>query len=281
MKYILHLILLLCSLLCLIPLVIVISASLSDEAALSEYGYGFWPSKLSLSAYNYIFQQPEQILTSYGVTLLVTLTGTALSILIMSLLAYPISRKDFVWKRSISFYVFFTMLYSGGLVPTYIIVAQVLHLKDTIWVLILPYVVIPWFVLLLRTFFASIPDEIVESGKLDGLGEYRLFFQIVVPLSTPVLATISLFSTLNYWNDWFQALLYIDDRTLMPLQYLLYSVMTNADAVNSSMNSTTAAMPTETVKMATAVIAVGPILFAYLFFQKYFVRGLTVGAIKG
>lgn len=269
------------SLLAVIPLVVVVSASLSDEAALAREGYGLLPAQFSLEAYAFLLRQPDQLIRSYSVTVAVTALGTVLSLLVTSLLAYPLSRKDFQLRRGFSLYVLFTMLFSGGLVPSYMVVSRVFQLKDTIWALILPYLVIAWFVFLLRTFFATIPDEVIESAKLDGVGEYRLFVQIIVPLSTPVLATIGLFCTLNYWNDWYLALLYIDDRDLMPLQFLLMNIMKNIEVMNSSVNTTTSIIPADTVRMATAVVAIGPIVFVYLFFQRFFVRGLTVGAVKG
>lgn len=269
------------SALCFVPLLIVVSASLTDESSLVNDGYALLPRQFSAAAYVYLLGQPKQIAVSYGVTTFVTVVGTLLSMLVMGLLAYPLSRRSFRWKKGISFYVFFTMLFNGGLVPTYMVVAQMLHLKDSIWALVLPYVVVPWFVLLLRTFFATIPEEIIESAKIEGVGEYRLFFRIVLPLSAPVLATVALFCMLNYWNDWFLALLYVDSRNLMPLQYLLYNIMKNIETLNMSTNTTYTQVPSETVRMATAVVAIGPIIFGYLFLQKYFVRGLTVGAIKG
>ncbi|MDG0808050.1 carbohydrate ABC transporter permease [Cohnella rhizosphaerae] len=266
---------------CVLPLVIVISASLSSERSLVEWGYSLLPREFSIAAYAYLWHQPDQLAASYGITTFVTVTGTLGGLLLSSLLAYPLARRDFRWRRPLSFYVFFTMLFNGGLVPTYIVVSQVLHLKDTVWALILPYLIVPWFVLLLRTFFAMLPVEIIESAQMDGFGEYRLFFRIVLPLSTPVLATVALFASLNYWNDWFLALLYIDDRRLLPLQYLLVTIIQNIEAINMSANTVTTAAPAESVRMATAVLAIGPIVFVYSFLQKYFVQGLTVGAIKG
>lgn len=280
-KTLFYFVLVIISLFCVLPLVIIISSSFSDENALVNFGYGFLPREFSLEAYRFLFNQPEQLVRSYEITIFVTIFGTAASLLVTSLLAYPLSRKDFRMRNGLSFYVLFTMLFNGGLVPTYIVITKVLHLKDTPWALILPYLIIPWFVLLMRTFFATIPDEIIESAKMDGIGEYRLFWQIIMPLSTPVLATIGLFCTLNYWNDWYLALLYIESRNLIPLQYLLMNIIKNIEVINSSTNTTTTLIPSDTVRLATAVLAIGPIIFVYLFFQKYFVRGLTVGAVKG
>ncbi|WP_079913311.1 carbohydrate ABC transporter permease [Paenibacillus sp. 32352] len=270
------------ALLCVIPLILVISSSLTEEKNLAQYGYRLWPKEFSLSAYAYVFKNGEQLLTSYGVTALVTAVGTLLGLLVCSLLAYPMSRKDFRFRNGLSFYVFFTMLFNGGLVPTYIVVTQFLHLKDTIWALILAHTVSAFYVLLLKTFFATIPDSLVESAKLEGAGEFRIFFGIAAPLAKPALATVGLFFTLIYWNDWFQALLYIDDRDLLPLQYLLVMLMTSIEFMDLNPNATSGMemVPTETVRMAMAVLAVGPMSLVYLYFQKFFVRGLTVGAVK-
>lgn len=267
---------------CLVPLLLVVASSLTSERSLAEGGYRLWPAEISLSAYAYIFRNAEQLLTSYGVTVLITVAGTLLSLLVCSLLAYPMSRRDFRFRNGLSFYVFFTMLFNGGLIPNYILVTQVLHLKDSIWALILTHVVNGFFVLLLRTFFATIPDALIESAKLEGAGEFRIFFRIAAPLSKPALATVGLFFSLIYWNDWFQALLYIDNRSLLPLQYLLMMMMNSIDAIASDPNLSAYSeqVPTETVRMAMAVLAVGPMAAVYLYFQKFFVRGITVGAIK-
>ncbi|MDF2924475.1 MAG: transporter-like protein [Paenibacillaceae bacterium] len=270
------------ALFCLLPLALVVTSSLTEETTLAKYGYSLWPKELSLSAYTYVFRNGEQLLASYGVTALITVLGTLIGLLVCSLLAYPMSRKDFRLRNPLSFYVFFTMLFNGGLVPTYIIVTQFLHLKDTLWVLIFTHTVNAFYVLLLRTFFATIPDSLIESAKLEGAGEFRIFFQIVAPLATPALATVGLFFTLIYWNDWFQALLYIDNRSLLPLQYLLVMLMTSIEFMDLNPNATSGMemVPTESVRMAMAVLAVGPMSVIYLFFQKFFVRGLTVGAVK-
>ncbi|TBL80030.1 carbohydrate ABC transporter permease [Paenibacillus thalictri] len=272
------------TLLCLVvllPIAVLVSASFSSENALVQHGYSLLPQQFTTAAYGYILSNPRQILASYGVTVFVTMVGTPASLLITALLAYPLSRKDFFYNRQLSFYVFFTMLFNGGLVPWYIVVTQIFHLKDTLWVLIVLHLVTPWYVLLMRTFFSALPHEIVESAKIDGVGEYRLFLQIILPLSAPVLATVGLFSALMFWNDWWLGLLYIEDRDLIPLQYLLYTTVKNIEVLDSLPTSTGTAIPSESARMAMAVIAIGPIALLYAFFQKYFVRGLTVGAIKG
>jgi putative aldouronate transport system permease protein len=278
---IIHLILLILSIMALVPFLMLISASFSSEIAIGKYGYTLFPQKFSMEAYDYLFRDFGQILNSYLITLIVSLGGSSVGLLIMSLLAFSLSRKDFRFRKPLSFYVFFTMLFNGGLVPWYILITQYLHLKNTMFALILPYLVIPWFVLLLRTYFAGLPTELFEAARIDGASEWRLFFQIVLPLSTPALATVGLFSLLQYWNDWWLALLFIDDRKLFPLQYLLYTIQSNIDAIsqNPEMNSGVI-IPTQGVRMAMAVLAIGPIIFAFLFVQRYFVRGITLGGIK-
>ena len=200
----------------MIPLLLIVMASITDEKTLALNGYQLWPAKFSGYAYEFLWKQPEQLLYSYGVSIFVTVVGSALSLLIMSMLAYAISRRDFALRGIISFYVFFTMLFSGGLVPYYILMTRTLHLKNSLLALILPYLVMPFFVLLLRTYFASLPRDLIDAAKVDGASEWRIFFRIVVPLSTPALATVGLFSVLLYWNDLWQALLFIDSQRMYP-----------------------------------------------------------------
>ena len=280
-----HGVLLTVSILFLIPLVVVVSASLTDEIALTRNGYGLWPSQFSLDAYNYILLDPSQILRSYGVTTAVTVIGTVLGLIVMSLLAYVLARQDFTWRRPVAFFVFFTMLFNGGLVPTYILVTQYLKLRDTLWVLILPYLAVPWFVFLLRTYFLTLPKEFIESAKIDGANEWQIYLSVIIPLSTPALATVGLFCILLFWNDWWLALLYINEPKLYPLQYLLYAILRNAEFLSN--NSSASAMlgsvkvPLQTIRMAMAVVAIGPVAIAFLALQRYFVRGITLGGIKG
>ncbi len=276
-----HAILLLITLVCLIPMVLVISVSFSDEVRIAKEGYKLFPVGFSTFAYTYILKQPQQILQSYGITFLVTLLGTGVGLTISSLLAWPLARRDFKLRGILSFYVFFTLLFNGGMVPFYILVTRYLGLKDNILVLVLPYLVTAWFVLILRTSFAQLPGEILDAARIDGSGEWRMFFQIVAPLSKPALATISLFYVLRYWNDWFLALLFIDDSGLYPLQYLLYVLMRNIQFMASNPQTTGMPIPTQSARMAMAVLAFGPALFTFLLLQKYFVRGIAVGGLKG
>lgn len=271
---------------CIIPIIAVLSISLSDEMDILRHGYRLIPKKISLTAYEYIFKVPKQIIQGYFISLSVTGVGTALSLFIIALIAYPLSRRDFKYRNPLAFYIFFTMLFNGGLVPWYILIVRYLHLKDTWWVLILPYLVLPWFVLLLKTFFQQIPIGIIESAKLDGASELRTFFTIVVPLSKPALAAIGLFILLRYWNDWWLPLLYIESENLVPLQYMLHRMMANIQFLTQQLRTTQmtidiSKLPNESARMAMCILAAGPMLFIFPFFQKYFVKGLTVGAIKG
>ena len=279
-RVLIHFILFGLSVLFILPLLLVVSASLTDEKAIARDGFSLIPSQFSTFAYQYIFSDPGQILNSYWITVVVTVVGSSLGLLIMALLGYALSRRDFNLRRPLSLFVFFTMLFNGGLVPSYILITQYLHLKNSLPVLILPYLVIPWFVLLLRTYFVGLPTELLEAARIDGAGEWRTFFQIVVPLSKPALATVGLFCILLFWNDWWLALLYIDDKHLTPLQYLLYNLQANIDYLSASPYTTGVTVPAQSARMAMAVLAIGPIIFAFLFVQKHFVRGITLGGIK-
>jgi len=267
----------------------VLAVSFSDENSLFIHGFSFIPKQFSTAAYDFIFSQANQVLVAYGISIFITLAGTALSVMIMSLYAYPISRKDFKYKNFFTFYLILTMLYSGGLVATYLVGVRVLQFKDNILGLILPYVMNVFSVIILRTFFqTNVPDSLIESAKIDGAGEFRTFFEIVFPLAMPGIATVGLLAMIQYWNDWFLASIYINDLKLAPLPYLLYQVqismnflLQNSSNIGSQSGSILANMPNETARMAMAVICVGPVALTFPFFQKYFVKGMTVGAIKG
>jgi putative aldouronate transport system permease protein len=278
---VLHLILVLCCLVFLLPLLMVLSSSLSSEQRVVREGFTLLPKDLSLAAYTYILSDASQLLNAYGVTIVVTVVGTVLGLLLMALMAYTLSRADFAFRRPLSFFVFFTLLFNGGLVPSYILIARYLQLRDTLAVLIVPYLIVPWFVLLLRAFFAGLPTELIDAAKVDGASEWRIFIQIVLPLSTPAMATIGLFSALMFWNDWFLALLYISDEQLVPLQYLLYRIQSNITFLATSPFSTGMPVPTFTVRMAMAVLTTAPLVLLFGFVQKYLVRGIALGGLKG
>jgi putative aldouronate transport system permease protein len=275
-----HVLFALVGLACILPLILILSSSFSEEADIAKYGYPLVPRHWTTFAYEYILKVPSQILRSYGVTSFVTVVGSAMGLLLMSLLAYALSRSRFKYRKQLSFYVFFTMLFNGGLVPWYIWLTQGLHLKDKVEALILPYLIVPWFVLLLRTYFAQLPEELLDSARVDGAGEWRIFFQFVVPLSTPSLATVGLFCILMYWNDWWLALLFINEPKLHPLQYMLYTILTNARAMAANPMTTGIRAPIATVRMAMSVLATGPAALAFLLVQRYFIKGITVGALK-
>jgi putative aldouronate transport system permease protein len=277
-----------CTIACVLPLLIVFSASITDEKTVTMYGYSLLPRDFSLEAYKYIYKDIIVILRAYGVTLFVTVVGSTLSLITIALYAYPISRKDFKYRKVFTFIVFLTMLFNGGLVPWYMVYVNVLHVDDTIMALILPYLMTPLYVLIMRTFFmTTIPDGIIEAARIDGAGEFQTFVRIVLPLAKPVLATIGLFNVLTYWNDWYAPLLFINNEKLFNLQYLMYRVdkaiiylSNNAGSINNA-TQIMANLPSQTARMAMAVVAIGPIVLAYPFFQKYFVEGLTIGSIKG
>lgn len=271
---------------CIIPLISIISISISNENDLLKYGYSLIPRTFDLTAYAYILYNPIQLFNAFKISLIVCIIGTIASVLIMAGISYALSREDYKFKNALSFYVFFTMLFNGGLVPTYMLVSNVLHLKNSIWVLILPYLALPWFILILRSFMQKIPHDIIESCMMDGASEFRIFFQMILPLAKPGLATVALFMLLHYWNDWWLSLLYIDKESLVPLQYMLYRMMNNIAFLTNSTNMLPPGMinsvpPSESARMTMAILAAGPMLLVFPFFQKYFVRGLTVGAVKG
>ncbi len=272
---------------CVFPFIFVVIISFTDESVLASEGYRIIPSKWSLEAYRYIFESGDTLLRAYGVTIAVTLIGTAVSLVMIALYAYAISRKNFRYRRFFSIFAILTMLFNGGMIPTYMVVAQLLGLKNSIWALILPLAMNAFYIMILRTFYStSVPDALVESGKIDGAGEFRIFLKIIVPLSLPGLATIGLFSTLGYWNDWFNALLYIDKPSLVPLQSMLMRIESSMqfiqqNSANSNISmAALSSLPQDTARMAMVVLATLPIIFAYPFFQRYFVQGLTVGAVK-
>ncbi len=269
----------------LIPIILIISISLSSSDAIYQYGYSLFPKEINFDAYQYLFQDSTQIVQSYWVTIRVVVIGGIASLLLTAMIAYPLSREHYKLKNQVSFIVFFTMLFNGGLVPWYILITNYLHLKDTIWVLILPYLISAWNVILMRTFFKSIPNEVLEAAEIDGANELQIFIKMVLPMSKPGLATIGLLTALRYWNDWWLGMLFIEKDELIPLQYLLYRLMTNIEELKNDalQGAATAVMdlPTEPARMAMAVIAAGPMLLIFPFFQKYFVKGLTVGAVKG
>lgn len=266
---------------CLYPFLLVVIASFTDETTLVHEGYKIFASKLSTSAYKGLFAT-QQIYYSYGVTIFVTFIGTLLSMLVTSAMSYALSVKNMKSRGHLAFFMYFTMLFHGGLVPTYLLISKYLSMRDTIWVYIIPSLVSAWNCLLLRNFFQSIPESLSESAKIDGANDILILFKIVLPISLPGIATIGLFYALGYWNEWYKAMLYIDSDRLVSLQYLIMKILRNADFMASTAGTNiTVDIPTLTVRMATVVATIGPIILLYPFLQKYFVGGLTVGGVKG
>lgn len=281
-----HTVFIIFSLLCMIPLIAILSMSLSNDRITLLEGYSLIPKGFNIKAYIYLLNDPTQILNAYKVSITVCVVGTATSLLLTSGIAYVLSRRDYSYRRQLSFYSFFPMMFSAGLVPSYILISNYLHMKNTIFVLFVPALISPMYVLILRTFMSKIPFEIIESCMVDGASEYTIFFRIVFPLAKSGLATIALFTLLGYWNDWFSSMLYIEKESLVSLQYLLVRILSTIEFLTNSTNQMPAGMktselPRESARMAMAILAAGPMLFVFPFFQKYFVKGLTIGSVKG
>lgn len=275
------------ALLCVLPVILVVIVSFSSEQSIFENGYSFFPSEFSLAAYEYFMRLGDQIFRSYGISLFVTVVGTIFSLSVTAMFAYVLSRKDYRYGRLFTLLLLFTMLFNGGLVPSYMVNTQLLGLRDTVWALIFPMSLNAFYVIVLRTFFRGIPVEIIEAARIDGAGEFRTFLKVVLPLSKPGLATIALFTVIAYWNDWMLGMLYIFKTENYPIQTLLQSMQNSMEALSqSSANALEYAemarnAPTDSGRMALTVMVMLPVMLAYPFFQKYFVKGLTVGGVKG
>ncbi|MBQ4517048.1 MAG: carbohydrate ABC transporter permease [Clostridia bacterium] len=290
-KVLIHVFFILFSLTFILPILSVLSVSLTDESVITQAGYSLIPKKFSTLAYSYIFSNPKKIIDGYAVTIFIASVGTVLSLLVTTSVAYALSRKNFAYRKFVTYYIFFTMLFSGGLVPSYILITQYLHLTNNIWVYILPGTISAWNVIVVRTFMQGIPDALVESAKIDGASEYRIYLQIIIPLSKPVLATIGLLTMLANWNSWQPSMLYIrpTHSHLYTLQYLLQRMLLDAQFAQDMANlapgslamSEAVEVPSEGMRFAMCVLAAGPMLVVFPFFQKYFSKGLTVGAVKG
>lgn len=277
------------ALICVVPVFFVVMISFSSEASLATNGYQFFPESLSMEAYEFLWQSKNMLLQSLAVSLIVTVLGTIIGILLTTTMGYAMSRPGYKLKGFLTWLVFIPMIFNGGLISSYFVNSSVLNLRDSIWVLILPLAVSSFNVIICKTFFrTTIPDSIVESAKIDGAAQLRIFFQIVMPISLPVIATIGLFLTFGYWNDWFTSLMYIDSRASYSLQALLMAIdkniefMTqNAATLGMTQAQVAASIPKESFRMAMAVVIIAPVACAYPFFQKYFISGLTIGAVKG
>ena len=272
---------------CLLPFLMVLSASFSSNEEIVKNGFGLLPKSFTLFAYQSIFSNPTVVCRAYLVTIFLTSTGTFLGLFMTSMTAYVLSRKDFPWRNKFSFFFYFTTLFSGGLVSTYILMIKYLNLKNSYLALLLPLLFNAFNLLVMKSYMVSIPGDLIDASKIDGCGDFRTYLTVVFPMCKASFATVGLFIALAYWNDWYNAMLYIDDETMYPLQYFLYQRMNNieaykrileqsGDAVANMMN-----LETQTLKMALTVVTTGPIIFAYPVVQKYFVKGVTIGAVKG
>jgi len=270
---------------CLIPFVLMISASFSTETVITSNGFAILPQGFTTAAYALIFKSPRILIGSYIVTIIMTTCGTLIGLFIVAMTGYALQRKDFPFRNVISFFVYFTTLFSAGLAPTYLWMTQYLNLKDSYLAVLLPLLMSPWLIILMKNFVKSIPYEITESGKMDGAGDFKIFVSLILPMLKPALATIGLFIALGYWNEWYNSMLYLSSSVeYKPLQNYLYGIVNQATALKNSVagaNVPAGQLPTTTLKMATAVLATGPIIFLYPFVQKYFIAGMTVGAVKG
>ena len=285
-RFIMGLIMLLFVLACIFPFILLISSSFTSETALIKEGYSFIPSEVSLAAYEYIWNVKGDILRAYGISFFVTGVGTFVSVIMTMLFAYPLSRKDLPGRRGLSFFLFFTMLFNGGFVPTYLIYSNIFHITDTIWALIVPYLLMnAFFVIMVRTYInTNVPNEVIEAATIDGSGELNTLIKIVIPMSKPIIGTIGLMTAIAYWNNWTNGIYFIHTkRELYGIQNYLNSVLSNISFLQThtdpSMNITE--LPSVGIRMALAVIALLPVLLAYPFFQKSFAKGITVGSVKG
>ena len=277
------------ALVCLVPFIMVLSGSFSSETAVTANGFSLLPQDFSLEAYKTVFRDPMTVVRAYATTIILTIVGTVVGLLLQTMTAYVLSRKDFEWRNFFSFFYYFTTLFSGGLVPTYILYTQTLDLQDSYLALLLPLLFSVYNLLIMKSYISAIPDSLIDAAKIDGCGEVRTLFQVIMPLIKPALATVGLFIALAYWNDWYNAMLYIKSDTKYPLQYFLYQQVNNIEAYKRLLASnlvsadvvSSMSLPTQTLKMALTIVVTGPIILAFPFVQRYFVQGITIGAVKG
>lgn len=274
---------------CLVPFLMILAASFSSETAISANGFSLLPQEFSMEAYKTVFREPNVVFKAYATTIVLTLVGTAVGLIVQTMTAYVLSRKDFEWRNGFSFFFYFTTLFSGGLVPTFVLYTQTLKLQDKYLALLLPLIFSVYNLLVMKSYISAVPESLIDAAKIDGCGEFRTLFQVVMPLIKPALATVGLFIALAYWNDWYNAMLYIKSSDKYPLQYFLYQQVNNIESYkklisNNSVSSAVVSamsLPTQTLKMALTVVVTGPIILAFPLVQKYFVQGITIGAVKG
>ena len=277
------------AIICLIPFLMVVVGSFTAEKEIIANGFSFFPKELSLEAYKTALKEPMAILRAYGITISLTIIGTACGLFIVAMTAYVLQRKDFKWRNKFSFYFYFTTLFSGGLVPWYILMVKYLGLKDSYLSLLLPPLLSVFNIIIMKSYMSGIPQALTESAKIDGAGDFTIFMKVILPLVKPALATIGMFIALGYWNDWYNSMLFINNENLYSLQYYLYKIVNNIEAYKTILAQagggtslgSTINMPSESLKMALTIIVTGPIILVYPFIQKYFVSGVTIGAVKG
>ena len=273
------------ALICLLPFILVISASFSTESIVAKEGFGLLPKGFTLSAYELVFRSPKMILGSYGVTIALTVCGTVVGLFIVAMTGYALQRKDFPFRNALSFFIYFTTLFSAGMAPTYIWVSRYLKLNGSYMAVFLQLLMSPWLIILMKNFAKSVPYEITESGKIDGAGDFKIFVSLIFPMLKPALATIGLFLAIGYWNEWYQSSLFLSEKmSVYPLQYTLYKVVNKANSLKSTVAGQyvdLSDLPSNGLKMANAILATGPVILIYPFVQRYFIGGITVGAVKG
>lgn len=288
-QYILSAILMLYTLFCALPIILVFVAAFTDEKTLASEGFSYFPSKWSMDGMNSVLKYGKQLFVSYGVTIFITVAGVFIGLLCMSMFAYALSRKEFRLRKFLAIYSMIPMLFQGGQLASYVVFTSSYHMKDSIWLLILPLCITTMNIIILRTYIqTSIPDELMDSARIDGAGEYRTFFQITLPLMKPSLAAVGFMMATTFWNDWQNALLFIDSDNKKPLQLLLINIQKSIETLLNSRNIPSTALaamqgsiPQYSATMSTVIVVIGPIMVAYPFFQKYFVKGLTMGSVKG
>lgn len=268
---------------CVVPFLLILSGSLSSESAIAVNGYSILPRGFTLDAYRTVLHLGNKIPRAYLVTIFITLVGTSLGLLFTSMSGFVLSRQDFKHRNTAAFFIYFTTLFSAGVIPSYLVNVNILHLNNNILILILPSILNPFNIFLFRNFLKSVPDALMESARIDGAGDFTIYLRVMMPLAKPAIATIGLFLALAYWNEWYRCNLYIKDADMYTLQYLLYNMLQNVEKMFSEEGLATIGiqMPSETMKLATAMLATGPVLIFYPFVQKYFTGGLIVGGVKG
>lgn len=271
------------AIMCILPFLIILATSFETEDNIITYGVTLFPRTFTTAAYELVIKGGS-IWASYGLTIVMTLVGTLCGLFICAMTGYALQRRDFPFRNAISFFIYFTSLFQAGLAPYYLLMTQTYHLNNSYLAVLLPLMISSWLIILMKNFAKSVPHELTESGKIDGAGDFKIFCSIVLPMLKPGLATVGLFLALGYWNEWYQSSLFLQNKDILPLQYRLYKIVNEAQSLKNSVASqyvTVSNLPTESLKMATAMMTTGPIIFLYPFVQRYFIGGITVGAVKG